>query len=131
MDDKALARLETERMRLLELTQLTNKRLEDERKTILDLQLQFKTERQRNAKLEAKIARIELDHSGRQSTYSVLNSKCKDDENSLRDKLELAEENLKALKTRLEMEQRERQLDFQEFSQILKNYTPLSSEPNL
>ncbi|GJQ66375.1 hypothetical protein Trydic_g4406 [Trypoxylus dichotomus] len=127
IDDKILARLETERVRLLELAELANKRLEDERKIVTELQLQYKTERQKNARLEAKVARIELESCGRQSTYSLLSSKSKEDE-ALRDKLELAEESIKALKTRLEMEQKERQLDFQEFSQILKNYTPSSSQ---
>lgn len=116
--------MEVERVKLLELTEITKKRLEEERRSLLDLQLQCKAERQKNAKLEAKIARMELDHNGKQSTYSLPSSKGKGDECSLRDKLELAEENLKALKTRLEMEQKERQLDFQEFSNILRNYTP-------
>lgn len=126
--------MEAERQRLLELTEMTNKRLEDERKTIADLQLQFKAERQKNAKLESKIARIELDsssNSGRHSTYTIMSSKPKEEDGALRDKLELAEENIKALKTRLEIERKERQLDFQEFSQIVKHFSPLSSEQNL
>lgn len=55
-----------------------------------------------------------------QSSYSVQNLQ-KQSRASLQDQLELAEEHIKALQTRLEIEKRERELDFQEFSKILQS----------
>lgn len=75
------------------------------------------------AKLESKIARLQIENSEKgsvQSSYSLQNLH-KHSKTSIQDQLELAEENIKALQTRLEIEKRERELDFQEFSKILQN----------
>ncbi|XP_017784096.1 PREDICTED: MAR-binding filament-like protein 1-1 [Nicrophorus vespilloides] len=115
-DPRVLNRLEAERMRLLELTNVSSKRLNEERDARSNLENLYRRERQRAAKLEAKIARLQLedDRCSYASKYSNLS------ENALQCKLELAEEQVKALQTKLEIEKRERDFDLQEFTRILK-----------
>ncbi|XP_071053866.1 coiled-coil domain-containing protein 13 [Onthophagus taurus] len=123
-DEKTLGRMEAERIRLLELTKIANERLETERKILNNLQLQLKSERQKNARLESRIACLELDKHDKNSVYSGGSGhRGKEKEENYKDKLELAEENVKVLQNRLEIEQKERQIDFNEFSKILQNYT--------
>lgn len=93
------------------------KRLEKERDSHANTQKQYNSERQRAAKLEAKLARTQLEYTER-STYS--NATNKNSLAALEDQLELAQENIKALKTRLQLEKEERQIDLQEFSNILR-----------
>lgn len=117
--------LEIEKSRLLELTELLNKKLDKERNDHLLTQQQLRTERQKAAKFEAKVARLQLENSDKCSTYSGYSTISRQIRSTLQDQLELAEENIKALQTRLEIERHERQLDFQEFSKILQNYKDL------
>lgn len=109
-------------MRLLELSEVTNGRLEKEREAHAETQNLYRMERQKAAKLEAKIAKLQLECSDRGSIYSGYSSMGRQTHASLEDQLELAEENIKALQTRLELEKQERKIDFQEFSKILQNY---------
>ncbi|KAJ8963107.1 hypothetical protein NQ318_018572 [Aromia moschata] len=78
-----------------------------------------KIRKQRSAKAEANAARMALESNtskgGSYSTPSI-----RPLEFGLKDQLELAEENIKALKTRLEIEQYERKTDLQEFSRIIQ-----------
>lgn len=116
-EKKSLNILQVEKFRLLELIKTANDRLDKERNAHLNTQLQLKSERQKVAKIEAKLALLQLNRNGDKCNYS---SKSKD--HSLEDKLVIAEENIKILETRLEIEKHERQLDFEEFSNILLDY---------
>ncbi|KAF2895735.1 hypothetical protein ILUMI_10439 [Ignelater luminosus] len=122
-DTKAINQLQAERLRLLELTKLANERLESERAAHAATQSRFRMERQKAAKLEAKVARLELDQqTDRNSTYSAYSSKSRESDNSAKDRLELAEETIKALETRLQIERQEHKTDIDEFTKILRNY---------
>lgn len=96
--------------------------MEEERNAHFKTQNALRVERQKGARLEANLARKELEDSSLRSTYSNRSQNLKPIETNLRDKLELAEENLKALSTRLEIEIMERKRDLQEFGKILRNY---------
>lgn len=132
-----MARLEAERVRLLELVSVSNKRLDDERNQHNNTQIQYLHERQKGAKLESRMARLQLDqqqynnnnnnlnNSDRYSSYSINNTSTKSynnfkkKEDNILDRLELAEENIKVLTTRLNIEKQERHSDFNEFKKIL------------
>ncbi|RZC32427.1 myosin heavy chain, skeletal muscle [Asbolus verrucosus] len=118
---KTLGRLEVERLRLLELTEVQNTRLEEERNTHLKTQHLLRIEKQKCAKLEASLARLQLEQNSSRSSYFSKINIPKQNETNIKEKLELAEENIKALTTRLEIEIHERKNDLQEFSRILKN----------
>ncbi|EFA06429.1 Coiled-coil domain-containing protein 13-like Protein [Tribolium castaneum] len=123
LESKTINRLEVERLRLLELSQVQNDRLEMERNAHLKSQHLLRAEKQKCARLEASLARLELEQSSAKIGYANKNMTPKRFENDIKDKLELAEENIKALTTRLEIESMERKRDFQEFSKILKDCT--------
>lgn len=110
-------------MRLLELYEITNNKLENERQVNLETQNLYRIERQKTAKLEAKLAKLQLEcNTSRCSEYSVLANLSKQNQRSLEDQLELANENIKSLQVRLDLEKQERRADFMEFTRILKNY---------
>ncbi|KAJ8924465.1 hypothetical protein NQ315_007262 [Exocentrus adspersus] len=119
--DQRLSRLEAERQKLLELAELQNSRLAAERDAHLKTQASLRQEKQRAARAEANAARIELESNTSRSSYSTASSS-KQLEFTLKDQLELAEENVKALKTRLEIEQLERKSDLQEFAKALQSF---------
>lgn len=126
-----MAFYEAERVRLLELVNLSNRKLDEERETHAATQIQLRTEKQKTAKLESRLARAHLDYNhDRNSSYSLISSKSSKEENILQNKLELAEETIKALETRLQTEKNERKLDFMEFSKILENY-PVSQSNSM
>ncbi|XP_056633246.1 centrosomal protein of 290 kDa-like [Diorhabda sublineata] len=106
--------------KLLEFIQQCNQKLKAEREAHAKTQNLLKIEKQKVVKGEAALARLELEVSTR-STYSST-STLRALDTSLKDKLELAEEQIKALQTRLEIEQMERKNDLQQFGQILKSY---------
>ncbi|XP_023017959.2 uncharacterized protein isoform X1 [Leptinotarsa decemlineata] len=108
---------------LLDLIEQQNNRLKIEREEHAKTQAILRVEKQRAAKAEAAAARLELESNTCRSGYSSNVSCTKPRDGSLRDQLELAEENIKALKTRLDLEQFERKNDLQEFSKIIKVYT--------
>lgn len=112
--------LEAERQKLLELTELQNSRLVTEREAHSKTQSLLRYEKQRAAKAEANAARMELESNTTRSSYST-SSSIKTLDSSLKDQLELAEENIKALKTRLEIEQFEKKTDLQEFVKVLQS----------
>ncbi|XP_068894509.1 coiled-coil domain-containing protein 13 isoform X2 [Tenebrio molitor] len=122
-DTKTISRLEVERLKLLELTEIQNARLQDERNAHSKTQNFLRMEKQKCAKLEANFARLQLEQTSSRSGYSTSRGNTpKQIEYDIKDKLELAEENVKALTTRLEIETFERKHDLQEFTKILKNY---------
>ncbi|XP_044264595.1 girdin-like [Tribolium madens] len=122
-ETKTINRLEVERLRLLELTKVQNNRLEEERNAHLKSQHLLRAEKQKCARLEASLARLELEQNSARSGYGSKNITPGRMEMDVKDKLELAEENIKALTTRLEIECMERKMDFQEFSKVLKDCT--------
>lgn len=111
-------------MRLLGLINATKKKLAEERDAHSKTQSQYAHEKQKAVKLETKLAKLQLEHSDKYSTCSGYSSRAsnKGREEILQDKLEIAEENIKVLTNRLELEKEERNLDLQEFENILKNY---------
>ncbi|XP_060526966.1 rho-associated protein kinase 2-like [Cylas formicarius] len=112
---------DAERIKILDLFETQNKRLEDARSELSKCQLALRKEKQKSAKLESALARTEAESisSNRYRSTTFLASVRVPDE-SLSDKLELAEENIKALTTKLELERHERRTDLKEFSAILK-----------
>ncbi|KAF5274079.1 hypothetical protein FQR65_LT04477 [Abscondita terminalis] len=113
--------LEAETLRLLELTKLTNEKLDLERNAHSETHLKYLAERQKAAKLEAKVARLELDkNTDAQSVYSLKSSSSLS--NMSEGKLLLAEETIKALQTRLDIERQDHKNDINEFTKILSNY---------
>lgn len=122
IDNKTQVYYEAERLRLLELTKLANERLDIERAAHANIQLKYRGERQKVAKLESKVARLQLDQkTDRNSNYSTISLRSKETDCSSEDRLELAEETIKALDTRLQIERQERQFDMEKFRQILNN----------
>lgn len=128
--------LEVEINRLLELVGVLNNRLDEERNSHAYTQINYKKERQKAAKFEVKLSRIELENTLNYSqnhsytkSLSKLNSRQSDDAllhsnhnltiEKLKNGLELAEETVAMLKNKLSLLQREKELDFQRFSSIL------------
>lgn len=131
--------LEAERLKLVELLEVLNGRLADERKLHCKTQKQLRYERQKGAKLEANLARIDLETtmSGDKNNYAGKSMKMPSnrrrdgglersvvaDDTYKDQQLELAVENVKALQTRLDIEILERNGDLKEFANILRNCT--------
>lgn len=128
MDDRLVNRLEAEKLRLLELTKVQASRISAEREAHSKTQERLMAERQKAAKLETNLSKLELEYSTIRSggSYCTLTSNrsidAKKNITDLKHDLELAQETIKALKTRLEMEQRERRVDLKEFSKILESH---------
>ncbi|CAH2003496.1 unnamed protein product [Acanthoscelides obtectus] len=112
--NKVLDLLKKEKHQLLELLGKQNERLHAEREAHAKTQALLRLEKQRLLKTET-LATLE----SRSSSYS-LHSYTRPLDQNLKYQLELAEENIKALKTRLEMEQFERKQDVEEFAKLLK-----------
>lgn len=107
----------------MELFEVTNNKLEKERELHSETQNLYRIERQKAAKLEAKLAKLQLERSScRGSEYSGISNFSRQMHVSLEDQLELAKENIKSLEARLNLEKQERKADFLEFSKILQNY---------
>nr|CAH7718109.1 unnamed protein product [Callosobruchus chinensis] len=113
----ALNRLKKEKDHILELLGRQNDRLNAEREAHAKTQTLLRLEKQKALKAEA-LATLEST-TGRSSSYSI-HSHTRPMDYSLKNQLELAEENIKALKTRLEIEQFERKQDIEEFAKLLK-----------
>lgn len=96
--------------------------MEREREAVADTQNLYRAERQKAAKLEARLAKLQLESGRNTSEYSGLTNLSRQMHVSLEDQLELANENIKFLQARLDLEKQERTADFQEFSKILQNY---------
>lgn len=106
----------------MELTELQNNRLVAEREAHFKTQSLLRYEKQRAAKAEANAARKELESNSSMSGYSSSSISERSLGLNMKDQLELAEENIKALKTRLEIEQFERKTDLQEFAKVLQSF---------
>ncbi|XP_019866029.1 coiled-coil domain-containing protein 13 isoform X2 [Aethina tumida] len=121
--DNQLGRMEAERLRLLELLEMENRRLQAERDKHGETQNQLRFERHRAAKLESTVARMNLEqNSTKVASYSnLIANRSQDTIGRLQDDLVLAEETIKALKTRIDLEKQERKQDYIEFSRILQN----------
>ncbi|KAK4884302.1 hypothetical protein RN001_000573 [Aquatica leii] len=116
-----LQHFEAERLKLLELTKVTNNKLDLERNAHSETHLRYLAERQKAAKLEARVARLQLEKSSdRTSAYSLKSNSPVNNVNN--DKLQLAEETIKALQTRLDIERQEHKNNINEFTKILSNY---------
>ncbi|KAL0275418.1 UNVERIFIED_CONTAM: hypothetical protein PYX00_003271 [Menopon gallinae] len=117
---------EAERTRLLELLGVMNKRLEESRKDQSDAESQVRKERYKNARLETKIARLELEKIGAmkngRSSYSQGTNRAGDGDSSedlfATQQIEYLEEECLALKTRLETLQMEKDADLKMFAAI-------------
>ncbi|CAG9832519.1 unnamed protein product [Diabrotica balteata] len=111
---------------LLELIETGNEKLKCEREAHIKTQTMLKIEKQKVVKSESALARMGLENSTRQSYSSISSVRSLDP--TLKDQLELAEEKIKALQTRLEIEQMERKEDLKQFGQIIKTYeTPATN----
>ncbi|KAL1501057.1 hypothetical protein ABEB36_006456 [Hypothenemus hampei] len=109
-----------ERVALLQLLEMYKNQLDQERNEHGKTQRNFRIERRKTVKLEAAIAKstADLDATNRTS-YTSLSQSSKMDDLNIKHQLEIAEENIKVLSTRLQLEQNERKRDFDEFSSIL------------
>ncbi|XP_044746400.1 protein lava lamp-like isoform X2 [Coccinella septempunctata] len=126
IDERLVNRLEAEKSRLLELTEVQASRISAEREAHSKTQERLMVERQKAARLETNLAKLELEYSSIRSggSYCTLTTNRSIDgkKNTLdfKDELEIAQETIKALKTRLEIEQHERKVDLKEFARILE-----------
>ncbi|XP_025832858.1 putative leucine-rich repeat-containing protein DDB_G0290503 [Agrilus planipennis] len=120
-----IRKLEGERIRLVELTEMLNKRLENEKEAHFKTQSNYLFERHRAAKLEAKLARVKTEgcSTNRSSNYSTTSSRQFNTNEELENRLELANETIKSLETKLNLEKQERVMDFEKFTEILKYQT--------
>ncbi|RZF43256.1 hypothetical protein LSTR_LSTR001517 [Laodelphax striatellus] len=117
---------EAERIRLLELIQVLNKRIESQRNCLNQQEEELRNERQKTAKLETKVARLELlrvNNNG--STDKMYSSKLSiDDSNNVnektQEKIELLEEQCATLKTRLRCLSQEKVEDVQSLTNLLE-----------
>lgn len=114
--------MDADRLRLLELSKVYSQRVQKEREDKQSLELLYRSERQKAAKLEANLARAKLQESEKtsQSSYASLIARPTYEEN-VEFKLEIAEEKIKALETRLRIEKTEREQDMRDFSEIVQN----------
>ncbi|XP_045483051.1 protein Daple-like isoform X1 [Harmonia axyridis] len=127
IDERLINRLEVEKSRLLELTEVQASRISAEREAHSKTQDLLRTERQRAAKMETNLAKLELEYSTIRpgGSYCTLTTNrsldLKKQATDLQADLEIAQETIKALKTRLEIEQHERKMDLKEFSRIFES----------
>ncbi|EEB12446.1 hypothetical protein Phum_PHUM179270 [Pediculus humanus corporis] len=126
-EKNALTLLDSERMRLLELLAVVNRRLDESRRLQMEAESQLKKEKFRSAKLEMKIARLELERVGVLKTgrgsYAQHNNKYgdfsqTDPDEVTRQHIEYLEEECLALKTRIETLQMEKEDDLKVFAAI-------------
>ncbi|XP_014252985.1 coiled-coil domain-containing protein 13 [Cimex lectularius] len=126
---------EAERLRLMELVSVLNKRLDNERKTLEKAMDDLRRERHKGAKMETKLAKLEMEKIGcsrgnscssvyqksvpktAQSSYSTaVNAELE----MARDRCELLQEKVLALETRLETLKQEREEDSRIYMNILE-----------
>ncbi|KAK6641174.1 hypothetical protein RUM44_012883 [Polyplax serrata] len=122
---RVLTIVDSERMRLLELLAVVNRRLDESRREQMETDAQLRKEKFRNAKLETKVARLELERVGVLKTgrgsYSMSAHKSGDpplDDADImaRQHIEYLEEECLALKTRIETLQMEKEDDLKVFA---------------
>ncbi|XP_044739932.1 coiled-coil domain-containing protein 13 [Chrysoperla carnea] len=125
---------EVERKRLLEMVSALNMQVDNLRGKLDDLQLNLKREKQKSNKLNMKINRLESDKTMNRtiSTYSNRNSLMKlnsttslvplqEPSEELKNKLEICEEQILLLQTRIQTLEEEKKLDFENFTMMLEN----------
>ncbi|CAG9763486.1 unnamed protein product [Ceutorhynchus assimilis] len=117
-ENEATADLQEEKSKLLKLIKQQNEKLDEERNNLNKCQQLLRIKQQKTVKLEAAIAQSEVVDSVR-SRHSYTSLLQKNSETDLKNQLELAQETIKSLQDRLQVEQSERKRDFQEFSKIL------------
>ncbi|XP_075210406.1 coiled-coil domain-containing protein 13-like [Lycorma delicatula] len=117
---------EAERVRLLELIQVLNKRLNTARVNSLQTEEELCLERQKSAKLETKVARLELERVGAErtpATYAASLNRSNVTEISVnekaKEKIELLEEKCAALKVRLHSLSEEKEDDLYHMTCLL------------
>ncbi|KAG8311083.1 Coiled-coil domain-containing protein 13 [Homalodisca vitripennis] len=114
---------EAERVRLLELLAVNNKRLEQERQSAIQAQDALRKERHKAARLETKLARQELEQLSAVSCYHN-SSHHKFDENpseELKCRLELLQEELMYLRSRLVNVEQEKYEDLRTYTSMLEH----------
>lgn len=110
---------ELERMRLMELVTVLNKRLDEDRKTLDRVQEELRTEKQRSVRLENKCSRLELEKVGRPGSYRRSASSARSSTADLskaelaaaKDRCALLEEKILALESRLDRLRKEKEED--------------------
>nr|CAD7424798.1 unnamed protein product [Timema monikensis] len=113
---------EAERARLLELVGVLNRRLNQQRDDAETVQECLRKERQKAAKLETKLARVELERSGGSKVNSYRNKRASESDIVSREityKMELLREEVLALKTRLQCVQQEKDEDLKVYVNLL------------
>lgn len=119
--------LNNELQNMLNLIEKLNTQLSAERDAHSKTQICLRIEKQKATKAEAFAAKVELD-STRLGGYSSSSVSVKGMDSSLADQLEIAQETIKALHTRLELEQFERKSDLKEFGNLLQYYESHNKE---
>lgn len=107
--------------RFIDLINELNNRLEQQRAITDKIRYEFKIEKQKTTKLKSTVAQLEIEQNISKNSYLSVSKEAPKPDNNYKDQLELAEERIKALETRLQTEQHERKIDFQHFSKILLN----------
>ncbi|XP_039282762.1 uncharacterized protein LOC120351022 [Nilaparvata lugens] len=119
---------EAERIRLLELIQVLNKRIDAQRNSLNQQEEELRNERQKSAKLETKVARLELLRVNNNSADKMYSSKLSIDDNNgnshinekSQERIELLEEQCATLKTRLRCLSQEKVEDVQSLTNLLE-----------
>lgn len=75
-DNRTLSVIDSERMRLLELLAVVNRRLDESRRQQTEAEGQLRKEKFKNAKLETKVAKLELERVGAMKTGRGSYSQC-------------------------------------------------------
>nr|CAD7196018.1 unnamed protein product [Timema douglasi] len=113
---------EAERARLLELVGVLNRRLNQLRDDAETVQECLRKERQKAAKLETKLARVELERTGGSKVNSYRNKRASESDivsGEIAYKMELLREEILALKTRLQCVQQEKDEDLKVYVNLL------------
>nr|CAD7572029.1 unnamed protein product [Timema californicum] len=121
---------EAERARLLELVGVLNRRLNQQRDDAETVQVPYtlqqkeclRKERQKGAKLETKLARVELERTGGSKVNSYRNKRASESDivsGEIAYKMELLREEILALKTRLQCVQQEKDEDLKVYVNLL------------
>ncbi|XP_067004568.2 coiled-coil domain-containing protein 13 isoform X2 [Anabrus simplex] len=115
---------EAERVRLLELLAVMNRRLDEQRCVAAQAEEAFRRERHKAARLETKVARLELEKVGTGKVPSYGNSRRMQEKEAiveeLNSRIELMEEEILALRTRVHCIQQEKQDDLRTYTSLLE-----------
>ncbi|XP_073992072.1 uncharacterized protein isoform X1 [Rhodnius prolixus] len=114
---------ETERMRLLELVTVLNRRIEEERRNLDKSQDDLRKERHKGAKLETKLAKLELGKVGALKGYQKPNNRpfTQAEYEAMKDKCELLEEKCLALESRVETLRQEKEEETRLYQHLIED----------